>query len=81
MRKAIKLLVQEHPIMDVVAKVSQSFLKKYDLPVNATVNLTPRLIPIYEEITKKFKCDYKPAGSAFNTLRVCQVNFLLEISV
>jgi hypothetical protein len=74
MQKTIKLLVQEHPIMDVVAKVSQSFLKKYDLPVNATVDFTPRLTPIYEEITKKFKCDYRPAGSAFNTLRACQVS-------
>lgn len=81
MQRAIKLLAQENPMIDVVANVSQSFLKKYDLPPNATVIPTPKLMPIYEDLLKNFQCEFRPAGSAFNTLRACQVKLLFNFSM
>lgn len=72
---AIKLLAQENPIMDLIATVTPSFLHKYDLPSNATVLPTPRLMPIYQDLLQNFECQLRPAGSAFNTLRACQVAF------
>lgn len=73
MRKVIKLLAQENPIIDLVTRVPISYLNKYNLPVNSTVLPTPEIMHIYEELTNNFKCDLRPAGSAFNALRACQV--------
>ena len=73
MLRPIKLLAQENPIIDLVVKVQPSFLQKYNLPSNATVSPTPSLMPIYNELLQHPCCEFRPAGSAFNTLRACQV--------
>jgi len=79
MHRAIKLLAQENPIVDLVTRVPISYLNKYNLPVNSTVSPTPEIMHIYEELTKIFKCDLRPAGSAFNALRACQVSLLFSV--
>jgi hypothetical protein len=79
MRRVIKLLAQENPIVDLVTRVPTSYLHKYKLPVNSTVSPTPELMHIYEELTNTFQCDLRPAGSAFNVLRACQVTLILNV--
>lgn len=73
MRKTIKLLAQENPIVDLITRVPVSYLHKYNLPLNSTVCLKPEMLHIYDELAKNFNCDIRPAGSAFNALRACQV--------
>jgi len=77
MKRAFKLLTQEHPLIDIIAQVEPSFLQKYGLPLNATISPTPIHMPIYKDIIKNLKHDFRPAGSALNTLRACQVFFLI----
>ena len=73
MRRTIKLLAQEHPIIDIIAEVPSSLLKKYNLPSNATVSPTPALASIYKELVANFPYKVMAAGSALNALRACQV--------
>ncbi len=75
MRNAIKLLAQEHPIVDLIAEVPSSFLQRYGLPANSTVHPTPKLMPIYSEIMTRFpQRSVRAAGSAMNSLRATQVH-------
>lgn len=80
MKRSIKLLSQGNPIIDIVAQVSTNFLKKYDLPSNATVLPTPSLMPIFDDLINNFDCTFRPAGSAFNTMRACQVCFFVNLA-
>jgi len=81
MKHSIKLLAQENPLMDLIANVTKSFLLKYNLPFNATVIATPHLMPIYQDLLQNFNCTLRPAGSAFNTLRACQVTLEFNVSI
>ena len=73
MRRVIKLLAQENPIIDLIARVPVSFLDKYKLPANSTISPGPDMMRIYDDLKNNFECDLRPAGAAYNALRACQV--------
>jgi sugar/nucleoside kinase (ribokinase family) len=62
-------------LLDVVVKVSEDFLKKYDLQADSIQLAEERHLPLYDEIGNLPSCPitYAPGGCALNTIRIAQV--------
>ena len=58
--------------MDIICKVDQSFLDKYDLKPNDSIRAQPKHQKLYKEITELFDCQYIAGGSIQNSLRAAQ---------
>ena len=66
------LLGIENPLLDLVATVDSSFLKKYNLKENDAILASEQHIPIYPELAALKDTQYIPGGAAQNSLRGAQ---------
>ncbi|XP_046991382.1 adenosine kinase isoform X1 [Schistocerca americana] len=71
LRKGL-ILGMGNPLLDISAKVQESFLKKYDMKPNNQILAEEKHKPLYEELVENYKVEYTVGGSTQNALRVAQ---------
>ncbi|XP_076931664.1 adenosine kinase 2-like [Bidens hawaiensis] len=71
------LLGMGNPLLDISAVVDQHFLSKYDVKVNNAILAEDKHLPMYDEMSSKYKVEYIAGGATQNSIRVAQ--WLLQI--
>ena len=71
----------ENPLLDISVNADDALYKRYDLPLEATVLIEEKHMPIFKDIKEKYKPKYAPGGSTQNTLRAAQVFYVNVIVV
>ncbi|KAL8516658.1 hypothetical protein ACS0TY_015061 [Phlomoides rotata] len=71
------LLGMGNPLLDISAVVDQEFLNKYGLKSNDAILAEEKHVPMYEEMTSKYKVEYIAGGATQNSIRVAQ--WMLQI--
>lgn len=66
------LLGMGNPLLDISAVVDEEFLNKYDIKLNNAILAEEKHIPMYDEMSSKYKVDYIAGGSTQNSIRVAQ---------
>ncbi|KAJ6224960.1 hypothetical protein RDWZM_003505 [Blomia tropicalis] len=61
-----------NPLLDITAKVEDSFLEKYGLPKNSAIVAEAKHESMYEEIINTYEIEYSAGGATQNTMRYCQ---------
>lgn len=61
-----------NPLLDISADVPNEFLEKYQVAPATAILAEEKHLPIYKELTEKYKVKYTAGGSAQNVLRVYQ---------
>lgn len=61
-----------NPLLDISANVDETFLQKYGLKPNDAILAEEKHMPLYKELTEKYKAEFIAGGSVQNSLRVCQ---------
>lgn len=61
-----------NPLLDISAKVDEELLKKYNLKTNDAILAEEKHIPLYDELSEKYKVDYIPGGATQNAIKVAQ---------
>ncbi|XP_037973204.2 adenosine kinase isoform X1 [Plutella xylostella] len=61
-----------NPLLDISATVSESLLQKYDLKPDDAIMAEAKHMPLYKELTEKYKAEFIAGGSVQNSLRVAQ---------
>ncbi|XP_017464209.1 PREDICTED: adenosine kinase-like, partial [Rhagoletis zephyria] len=61
-----------NPLLDITAKVEDSFLEKYGLPKNSAILAEAKHETMYDEVINKFEIEYSAGGATQNTMRFCQ---------
>ena len=67
------LLGLGNPLLDVIAKVDQNFLKKYNLNANDAILANEEHQFLIQHIEEDFKPEYFVGGATQNSMRVAQV--------
>ncbi|XP_076911081.1 adenosine kinase 2-like [Bidens hawaiensis] len=66
------LLGMGNPLLDISAVVDQHFLAKYDVKVNNAILAEDKHLPMYDEMSSKYKVEYIAGGATQNSIRVAQ---------
>lgn len=65
------LLCFGSPLVDIIARVDESFLRQYELPLNDAVSASEKHEKLFKEL-EMLACHRQPGGSVTNTARVTQ---------
>jgi len=71
------ILGMENPLLDISINATEEIYKNYDLPLEDTVPVEEKHLPLFKEIKEHHKPNYIPGGSTQNTLRATQVKFCI----
>ena len=71
--KNIKFIGFGCPLMDMIAEVSTSTIKKYNLKLNETTHQKMSETNIFSVLETETSTTYVPGGCSFNTMRVLNV--------
>ncbi|KAL8504483.1 hypothetical protein ACS0TY_015880 [Phlomoides rotata] len=71
------LLGMGNPLLDISAVVDQEFLDKYDVQLNNAILAEEKHVPMYDEMSSKFKVEYIAGGATQNSIRIAQ--WMLQI--
>ncbi|KAL0375070.1 UNVERIFIED_CONTAM: Adenosine kinase [Sesamum radiatum] len=71
------LLGMGNPLLDISAIVDQGFLDKYALKSNNAILAEDKHLPMYDEMTSKYKVEFIAGGATQNSIRVAQ--WMLQI--
>lgn len=61
-----------NPLLDISAVVDEDFLKKYDIQPNNAILAEEKHLPMYDEMSSKYKVEYIAGGATQNSIRVAQ---------
>lgn len=61
-----------NPLLDISATVDKSLLETYKLEANNAILAGEEHLPMFEEMTKKYPCDYIAGGATQNSVRTAQ---------
>ncbi|XP_055807528.1 adenosine kinase 2 [Solanum dulcamara] len=71
------LLGMGNPLLDISAVIDQDFLNKYDIKMNNAILAEDKHLPMYEEMTSKYRVEFIAGGATQNSIRVAQ--WMLQI--
>lgn len=71
----------ENPLLDSSTNGTDDMYKNYNLPLEATVPVEAKHLPLFKDIKEHHNPNYVPGGSTQNTLRAAQVKYFINIVV
>jgi len=60
------------PLLDISAKVSDDFIKRYKINIGSALLATDHQLPMYDEMSKLPIVEYIPGGATLNSIRIAQ---------